>query len=74
MLASLALALFLQQAPPQADQCHLRCGEAMERCLAACQGGKDAKAPQNRQKVMACLKTCGDQQEPCLDACDKAKK
>ena len=64
-----------QEGPSKEQLCQMKCGEAMNACMAPCMGSnpKDAAKPENRDKTMACVKKCTNDQKPCLNECKKQK-
>lgn len=59
------------------QKCQAVCGQSMSKCMMPCLGGdpEEAAKPENRGKLMSCVKKCNDANEPCMKGCEaKAKK
>lgn len=58
------------------QKCQAVCSQAMAKCMVPCLGGdpQEAQKPENRGKLMTCVKKCNDANTPCMKGCEAKKK
>lgn len=73
LAAPLALAQHGGDGLTPEEQCNMKCGDALTKCMLTCTGSNpaDAAKPENRDRMMGCTKKCADGQESCFNKCEQ---